>query len=93
MQVIEIKGPIRGRSEPYVPDDGQRPHPGKKTRVLTTTNFVTPKNKVPEAVKNDLALGLRKGRCTGGNTPYESPFLLVQGNVQIVGLGENHAAF
>jgi hypothetical protein len=29
-QVIEIKGHIRGSSEPYVPDDGQRPHLGRK---------------------------------------------------------------
>jgi hypothetical protein len=29
-QVIEIKGHTRGSSKPYVPDDGQRPHPGKK---------------------------------------------------------------
>jgi hypothetical protein len=38
-QVIEIKGHIRGSSEPYVPDDGQRPHAGKrKARLLTITN-------------------------------------------------------
>jgi hypothetical protein len=34
-QVIEIKGHIRGSSEPYLPDDGLCPHPGRKTRLLT----------------------------------------------------------
>src|SRR5580765_7371109 len=37
-QVIEIKGHIRGSSEPHLPDDGLCPHPGRKTRLLTITN-------------------------------------------------------
>jgi hypothetical protein len=39
-QGIEIKGHIRGSSEPYVPDDGQRPHPGQKN--ATVNNYKWP---------------------------------------------------
>jgi hypothetical protein len=60
-QVIEIKGHIRGSSEPYLPDDGQRPHPGKKTRLLTITNGRSQrrKNKVPEKIRSNLSVNTR----------------------------------
>jgi len=43
-QVIEIKGHIRGSSEPYLPDDGHRPHPGKKNATVNNYKwpFTTP---------------------------------------------------
>jgi hypothetical protein len=60
-QVIEIKDHVRGRSEAYVPDDGHRPHPGKKARLLTTTNgrLQRRKNGVPEEIRLNLSVNNR----------------------------------
>jgi hypothetical protein len=60
-QVIEIKDHVRGRSEPYVPDDGHRPHPGKKARLLAPTNGRSRrrKNNVPEEIRLNLSVNIR----------------------------------
>jgi hypothetical protein len=61
-QVIEIKGHIRGSSEPYLPDDGLCPHPGRKTRLLTITNG--PSRRRKNKACEEILLNPRKPKCS-----------------------------
>jgi len=68
-QVIEIKGHIRGSSEPYLPDDGQRPHPGKKNATVNNYKwpFATPQKQ--SSRKNTLE-SQRKHQMFSCNIQY-----------------------